>query len=84
MLYEKHTSRPDMAVFEKFNTIVPNYSSRMDNLRAALLRSQLKELDRQCERWNKRYRILEEGLNKINGISCPVRDSRETYSFKTP
>jgi dTDP-4-amino-4,6-dideoxygalactose transaminase len=37
----------------------------MDNLRAALLRSQLKELDRQCEKWNELYRILEEGLNNI-------------------
>ena len=79
MLYEKHTSRPDMADFEKYRTTVPNYSSRMDNLRAALLRSQLKDLDGQCERWNERYRILEQGLNEIDGISCPVRDSREYF-----
>ena len=52
MLYERHTSRPDMSVFESLKTMVPNYSSRMDNLRAALLRPQLADLDTQCRRWN--------------------------------
>ena len=71
MLYERHTSRPGMDVFESIKTMVPNYSCRMDNLRAAILRPQLKVLDAQCERWNKRYRILEQGLNAIHGITCP-------------
>ena len=79
MLYERHTSRPAMEVFEGIKTMVPNYSSRMDNLRAAILRPQLKVLDAQCERWNKRYRILEQGLSAIDGITCPQRDPRENY-----
>jgi len=79
MLYERHTSRPGMDVFEGIKTMVPNYSSRMDNLRAAILRPQLNILDHQCERWNKRYRILEQGLNEIDGITCPPRDPRENY-----
>jgi dTDP-4-amino-4,6-dideoxygalactose transaminase len=79
MLYERHTSRPAMEVFEGIKTMVPNYSSRMDNLRAAILRPQLKTLDAQCERWNKRYRILEQGLAGIDGITCPRRDPREQY-----
>jgi len=79
MLYERHTSRPGMDVFESIKTMVPNYSCRMDNLRAAILRPQLKVLDAQCERWNKRYRILEQGLNTIHGITCPRRDPREKY-----
>ena len=79
MLYERHTSRPDMDVFETIKTMVPNYSSRMDNLRAAILRPQLKVLDAQCARWNKRYRILEQGLTEIKGITCPQRDPRENY-----
>lgn len=79
MLYDLHSSRPDIAVFEKLKTSVPNYSSRMDNLRASLLRPQLKELDKQCERWNKRYRVLETGLSQIDGITCPQRDPREQY-----
>jgi dTDP-4-amino-4,6-dideoxygalactose transaminase len=79
MLYERHTSRPGMDVFESVKTMVPNYSCRMDNLRAALLRPQLEMLDVQCARWNKRYRILEQGLTKIEGITCPQRDPREYY-----
>lgn len=79
MLYEMHSSRPGMAVFEDLKSMVPNYSSRMDNLRAAVLRPQLRNLDRQCERWNERYRILETGLRRIRGIFCPERDPRETY-----
>ncbi len=79
MLYELHTSRPEMTVFEKLKTIIPNYSSRMDNLRASLLRPQLRHLDQQCEKWNKRYRILELGLNEIDYITCPRRDPREYY-----
>jgi dTDP-4-amino-4,6-dideoxygalactose transaminase len=79
MLYERHTSRPGMEVFESIKTMVPNYSSRMDNLRAAILRPQLRILDHQCKRWNKRYRILEEGLGEIGGITCPLRDPREEY-----
>lgn len=79
MLYERHTCRPDMDFFESLKSLIPNYSCRMDNLRAAILRPQLKVLDRQCVRWNKRYRILEQGLNAINGITCPPRDPREYY-----
>jgi dTDP-4-amino-4,6-dideoxygalactose transaminase len=79
MLYQRHTSRPPLEVFEPIKTMVPNYSCRMDNLRAAILRPQLQRLDQQCIRWNKRYRILENGLNAIHGIQCPPRDSREYY-----
>ncbi len=79
MLYERHTSRPPMEVFEGIKTTVPNYSCRMDNLRAALLRPQLKILDHQCQRWNRRYRVLERGLTRIEGITCPLRDPREAY-----
>ena len=79
MLYDRHTARPALDVFEPLKTMVPNYSCRMDNLRAAILRPQLRKLDEQCARWNKRYRILEEGLNAIDGISCPERDPRESY-----
>jgi dTDP-4-amino-4,6-dideoxygalactose transaminase len=79
MLYERHTARPGLEVFEPLRTIVPNYSCRMDNLRAAILRPQLQQLDQQCIRWNSRYKILEDGLRQIAGIHCPERDLREYY-----
>ena len=79
MLYDRHIARPAMEVFESLKTMVPSYSYRMDNLRAAILRPQLRMLDEQCARWNRRYQILENGLNSIDGISCPDRDPRESY-----
>lgn len=79
MLYERHTARPALDVFEDLKTIIPNYSCRMDNLRAAILRPQLKNLDHQVERWNKRYRLLEQELNNIEGIVCPGRHPKEYY-----
>lgn len=79
MLYERHTARPDMEVFESLKTMVPNYSSRMDNLRAGLLRPQLADLDRQCRRWNERHDHLAEGLKKIPGIFVPQRNEKEAY-----
>ncbi len=79
MLYERHTSRPAMETFEPLKTMVPNYSSRMDNLRAAILRPQLRDLDTQCRRWNERYDLLEKALAAIDGITCPQRDPREKY-----
>ena len=79
MLYDKHTSRPDIDVFDQYKLLTPNYSCRMDNLRAALLRPQLINLDRQCQRWNDRYRLLEKLLNQIPCVSCPPRDPKESY-----
>lgn len=79
MLYERHIARPDMAVFESLKTMVPNYSCRMDNLRASLLRPQLANLDRQCQRWNKRYDHLARGLKMIPGIFVPDRSKKEAF-----
>ncbi len=79
MLYEKHTARPDMAVFDSLKTQVPNYSSRMDNLRAALLRPQLADLDTLCQRWNERHDHLAQGLKKIPGLFVPDRNPKEVY-----
>ncbi len=79
MLYDRHSARPPLEIFEGLKMMVPNYSCRMDNLRAAILRPQLKNLDRQKERWNRRYRVLEQALNDIDGIVCPPRSVKEAY-----
>ncbi len=79
MLYERHTARPPLEVFESIKKLTPNYSCRMDNLRAAILRPQLKNLDEQCRRWNKRYRLIEQALVKMKGISIPSRHPKESY-----
>ncbi len=79
MLYGMHTLRPPETVFEKVKKITPNYSCRMDNLRAGILLPQIATLERQCERWNSLYRHMESLLNSIPGVCCPKRDPREDY-----
>jgi len=79
MIYGTHTSRPAMEAFEKVKWVTPNFSMRMDHLRAALLLPQLEKLDVQCRRWNELYDHTEALLRQITGISCPLRDSREYY-----
>ena len=79
MLYEKHLSRPPLEVFEKYKKIIPNFSLRMTNLQAALIRPQLEDLDRQCARWNERYAALEAQLNAIEHIRVPPRAEKEHY-----
>lgn len=79
MLYDRHISRPSLEVFDKFKKMTPNFSLRMDNLRAAVLRPQLKKLRNQCERWNERYDLLATELNRINHIRIPMRNPKEHY-----
>lgn len=79
MLYEKHKARPDMKAFENARFDMPNCSSRMDNLRAAILRPQLSQLEQNIARWNIRYKILEEALKNVSGIDVPLRPKDEFY-----
>lgn len=79
MLYGAHGARPDDAVFERIKLDAPNCSARLDNLRAALIRSQIPHLDAQIDRWNERYRCLEEGLRTIPHLSLPVRAQHEAF-----
>lgn len=79
MLYERHISRPPLEVFERYKKIIPNFSLRMDNLRAAILRPQLRDLQRQCDRWNRRYKVLETALKTSNHIIVPERPAKENY-----
>ena len=79
MLYERHEAAPPPEAFKQIRLETPNYSGRMDNLRAAILRPQLELLDRQCERWNERYRAVEEALHGVNGIMVPARPPLERY-----
>jgi len=79
MLYEKHISRPDTNVFEDVKLHTPNYSGRMDNLRASILRVQLKDLDANCKRWNDRYKVLTDNLKNAKGITIPERSEHEHF-----
>ena len=79
MLYERHGAVPSAEVFADIRLDTPNYSGRMDNLRAALLRAQLPELAENCHRWNERYQAAEAVLKTISGVELSLRPEQEVY-----
>ncbi len=79
MLFDRHLAAPPVEVFEHIRFETPNFSGRMDNLRAAILRPQLKDIQRQCERWNERYYVLEAGFKKSDAIHIPERPEKEQF-----
>ncbi len=79
MLYDRHLAGPPPEAFEGLSLTTPNYSGRMDNLRAATLRPQLARLDESCRRWNERYDVLAEGLAALPGVRLPERSPAESF-----
>jgi dTDP-4-amino-4,6-dideoxygalactose transaminase len=79
MLYDRHLASPGAEVFERIKYDTPNISGRMDNLRAAILRPQLRELNAQVARWNERYQVIEAGLGDTPGLQVIERDEAERY-----
>ena len=79
MLYGKHLAAPPQPSFDPFRDTTPNISGRMDNLRAAILRPQLRALDVQVARWNERYQTVEEGLRNTPGLTLVPRPGPELY-----
>lgn len=79
MLYDRHLAAPDPSYFEAVKYVTPNVSGRMDNLRAAILRPQLRDLSRQCARWNERYAAVETGLRNTPGLTQIDRPEAETF-----
>ena len=78
MLYERHLARPDPEIYEHVKYETPNISGRMDNLRAAVLRPQLRDLQTQVDRWNERYYVVEEALRNIPGLTIVERPEKES------
>ena len=79
MMFEKHLSAPAKAHFDGVKYETPNISGRMDQLRAAILRPQLKELDNQIARWNERYMIIESFLRRVEGLQIIERQTQENF-----
>ena len=79
MFYERHGAAPEVEVFSDIRLQTPNYSGRMDNLRAAILRPQLNSLEENIRRWNKRYQIVEQKLKRVKGVMLPERPDEESY-----
>ncbi len=51
MLYARHRAAPPPEAFAGLRLETPNISGRMDNLRAAILRPQIRLLDERRDRW---------------------------------
>ena len=79
MLYGRHRAAPPPEAFERVKYETPNISGRMDNLRAAILRPQLRDLARQCARWNERYQVVGAGLTDTPGLTLIDRPAAEAY-----
>ena len=77
MLYGRHRAAPPPEAFEQIRYVTPNVSGRMDNLRAAILRPQLADLDAQIARWNALYQTVETGLRNTPSLQVIERDPRE-------
>lgn len=79
MLYGRHLAGPSPEAYEPVKYDTPNISGRMDNLRAAILRVQLRGLSGRCARWNARYRTVERGLRAVPGLTLIERPEAEDY-----
>ena len=78
MLYERHGTVPPKEIFNDICCHIPNYSGRMDNLRAAILRAQLKNLDVNCQKWYNLYCCFVNHLNHSR-IIFPKRHDEEFF-----
>lgn len=79
MMFEQHLLRPPMAVFERWKYVTPNFSMRMSNLAATLLRPQIGLLEQRSEKWNRTYTWLEQQLRKAPGVTVPQRSADEAF-----
>ncbi len=79
MLYDRHLAGPGAEAFADARLDMPNCSSRMDNLRAAILRPQLADLAAQVDRWNERYAALQDGLRDTPGVQLRETPNEETH-----
>ena len=79
MLYARHRAAPPPEAFEGLRLQTPNISGRMDNLRAAILRPQLRLLPDRVARWKALYQTLEAGLRAAPGVHLTERPAHESY-----
>lgn len=79
MLYDRHPAGPPPAAYEALRYDMPNVSGRMDNLRAAILRVQLRDLPIRCAAWTERYRVIEAGLQDTPGLRVIERPAEEDF-----
>lgn len=71
-LYKKHIARPfDDSLFESLKPQVPNFSLRMTNLTAAVIRPQIPTLEDKISQYEQRYNQLANILAPVENIFVP-------------
>ena len=71
LLYQQHIARPDDAIFEKIKRDIPNFSLRMNNLTAAVLRPQMPELAEKIQAYASLYDELENHFTDMAHVETP-------------
>jgi dTDP-4-amino-4,6-dideoxygalactose transaminase len=79
MLYERHGAGPTADVFTDIRLDTPNCSARMDNLRAAILRPQLRQIEKSIADWNERHDLVAKMLSASNRVHLATRPAAEVY-----
>jgi len=79
MMYDQHLLRPPAEVFERWKYVTPNFSMRMSNLAASLLRPQIGQLADRGRRWNHVYATLARELGKAPHLTVPGRHPKEEF-----
>ena len=79
MMYDQHLLRPSAEVFERWKYLTPNFSLRMSNLAAALLRPQIALLPDRARRWNHIHEQLAQALSESPLIRLPQRPAQEGF-----
>ncbi|MFC3182003.1 DegT/DnrJ/EryC1/StrS family aminotransferase [Cypionkella sinensis] len=79
MLFHRHGAGPATEAYDRIRLETPNTSARMDNVRAALLRPQLRGLADSILAWNARYDLMAERLARVGIIRLPQRPAAESY-----
>lgn len=79
MMYDQHILKPTAEVFERWKYVTPNFSMRMSNLAASLLRPQIHQLADRGRRWNHIYATLERELRKVSHLTVPARKPEEEF-----
>ncbi len=89
MLHDRHPAGPGPGAYGTTMWTDPNLSARMDHLRAAILRPQLRALAATCAAWTERYRVVEAGLAGAPFLRLISRPAEEdfvgsSFQFRLP
>ncbi len=77
--HDRHGTAPSEEHFADVRWTEPNVSGRMDALRAAILRPQLRLLEARRSAWNDRYHVMEKELRRAPGVTVIERPEDEEF-----